>query len=250
MHVKQGEGQPVVFIHGNLSTHETWRNVLSIMPGDLHAVAYDLRGHSRSAGAFGDPEISDFVTDLYHLRKELDLSPMILVGQSFGAYIAAAYAARFPENVRGLLLIAAPADRSAADREAARQLVARFRAEGIMPAMKGLVSAWYSDEFREQHPDAIGRRLDQIRTLDETVSLRTYELYNDFELADIAGKICCPAIVMTGELARGCGSEAARALARKIKQSTSVILPGLKNGLPTEAPAAIVASIRQLAGEE
>lgn len=246
MHIEQGSGLPVVFVHGNLSTHETWRNVLAIMPANLRAVAYDLRGHSDSAQPFGDATISDFVADLDELRLRLDLSPMILVGQSFGAFIAAAYAATFPDRVSGLLLIAAPAERSAADREAGRALVERFRAEGVMAVMKGLVSAWYTDEFRDRHPDAIDRRLDQIRRLDETISLRTYELYNDFDLSQIAGQIRCPTIVMTGEFARGCGADAARSLAQRIERSSLEVLPRLKNGIPTEAPHEIAASIRRL----
>lgn len=247
MHIEQGSGQPIVLVHGNLSNRETWRNVLSLMPESLRAIAYDLRGHSRSARMFGDPGIADFVTDLDELRRECALSPMILVGQSFGAYIAAAYAARFPEQVCGLLLIAAPASRSAAERRMAQELVARFRTEGVATVMKGLVSAWYSDEFRELNPSAIDQRLEQIQNLDPSVSIKTYELYNNFELAEIASDILCPTIVMTGEFARGCGADSARALAQKIKLATSTVLPRLKNGLPTEAPGAIVASIRKIA---
>ncbi|MGO4175524.1 alpha/beta fold hydrolase [Bosea sp. TAF32] len=240
---------PVVFVHGNLSTHETWRHVLAAMPSDLRAVAYDLRGHSASAKPFGNPSVPDFAADLDELRGQLDLPPMILVGQSFGAFVAAAYAAEFPEHVRGLLLIAAPAGRSVVELEQARNLVVRFRAEGVMAVMKTLVSAWYTDEFRERHPDAVDRRLDQIGRLDEDISIRTYELYNDFELGAIAGRLRCPTTVMTGEFARGCGAQAAVAFAQNIARSNVVIVPKLKNGIPTEAPGKIVSSIKHLVGD-
>jgi pimeloyl-ACP methyl ester carboxylesterase len=170
-----------------------------------------------------------------------------MVGQSFGAYIAAAYAAMYPEHVKGLLLVAAPASRSAAEHKSAADLVARFRAEGLMTVMEGLVSAWCSDEFRENNPDSIKQRLIQIRTIDPKISIATYEFYNNFDLAGVSSQIRCPTIVMTGEFARGCNADSARSLAQKIERSVSMVLPGLKNGLPTEAPNAIVASIQQLA---
>jgi 3-oxoadipate enol-lactonase len=249
MHSEQGSGPPVVFVHGNLSTRRTWGPVLAAMPADLRAISYDLRGHAPSAKPFGDPGMEDFVADLDELRAALELPPMVLVGQSFGAFIAAAYAARYPGRVAGLLLIAAPAGRRPEEKAVAAQLVARFRAEGVMAVMQGLVAAWYTDAFRQRNPDAVDQRLAQIRALDEAVSIRTYELYNAFELLDIAADIRCPTTVMTGEFARGCGPEALSALAGRIGHATGVLLPQLKNGVPTEAPGAIVAAIRQLAGD-
>ena len=81
-------------------------------------------------------------------------------------------------------------------------------------------------------------------SLDETVFIETYRLYGDTEIMPWLERISAPALVMTGEFARGCDGEAARRSAGQMKDARLVILEGLKNGLLTEAPARVASEIR------
>jgi pimeloyl-ACP methyl ester carboxylesterase len=106
----QGEGEPVVLIHGWLSS----ANVNWTLPGtsarlakDFHfqVIALDVRGHGLSdkpteEDAYGLELAEDVVRLLDHLKIE----KAHIVGYSMGGIIAANLAARHPERVRSVAL--------------------------------------------------------------------------------------------------------------------------------------------------
>ncbi|MFO1169708.1 MAG: alpha/beta hydrolase [Hyphomicrobiaceae bacterium] len=232
----EGSGEPVVFVHGNGSTHETWGPTIAPMTGHFRCISYDLRGHSASAPPLGEAHLDIFVDDLERVRTDLKLDRIRLVGHSLGAFIAAAYAVRFPERVTALALLAAPADRSDADRAAGAALITRLRAEGVAPVMASLVQSWYRPEFIAREPEALQVRLRQIASIADDVFIRTYALYTETEIAPLLPQITAPALVMTGELARGCGAEVARRVAEKLSRASLVVFDTLRNGILTEIP--------------
>ena len=47
-YVSEGEGPPVVFVHGLGGTANVWHGVIQAMKQHHHCIAMDLRGHGRS----------------------------------------------------------------------------------------------------------------------------------------------------------------------------------------------------------
>jgi pimeloyl-ACP methyl ester carboxylesterase len=248
MHLVVGHGQPVVFVHGNGSNHETWDDVIAAMAGRATCVAYDLRGHSPTAPPLREPTMAGFVQDLEELRASLGLEAFHLVGQSLGAFIAAAYAIAHPTRVSRLALLAAPAGRTDADRASLAALLARVKREGVMPVMPDLVRNWYTASFRQAHPEAVSRRLAQIATIDERVFIEAYELYANIEIQPWLAEIRCPTLVLTGQFAQGCDEAVARAMAGRIRKARLVTLDGLMNGLLTEAPERVADELASFFG--
>ena len=239
MHVVEGQGEAIVFVHGNASTHETWAGVTKPLSTHFRCVSYDLRGHGGQALRQGQLDVQDFVDDLESLRRELNLESAYYVGHSLGSFITAAYMAQYPERVRAGCLMAAPAGRNRATRQAATQFIEKLRADGVAKAMSGLVGLWYTDEFVAAHPDALRHRLQQVASLDDDVFIRTYELYNRLDIERWLGDIQAPTLVMTGESAQGAGAAVARSIADTLASSKLVIFDGLKNGILTEIPQRI-----------
>ena len=108
-----GTGHTVVLLHGLTATR---RYVLQGSRGlerkGHRVVAYDARGHGRSAAA-PDPaayEYADLVGDLERLLDDLELERCVLAGSSMGAATALAFALRSPERVDALVQIT-PASR-------------------------------------------------------------------------------------------------------------------------------------------
>lgn len=234
MHTVRGSGDPVVLVHGNGSTHETWTVVAEAMASRYRCVTYDLRGHG--GPPLAEPRLDEFVADLEDLRVQLGLERIRLVGHSLGAFIAAAYCRAHPARVPALALLAAPAGRTPADLEAGRALIARLRKEGVAKVMATLVESWYRPEFLARNPEALTERLRQIATIPDDVFIRTYALYAETEINPLLDAIEIPVLVMTGEHARGCGAAAARAMAARLSNSELVVFPSLRNGILTEIP--------------
>src|SRR3954453_8636492 len=239
VHVVEGQGEAIVFVHGNASTHETWAGVTKPLSGHFRCVSYDLRGHGGRALGDSQLDLQDFVDDLESLRCELNLERAYYVGHSLGSFITAAYMAQYPERVRAGCLMAAPAGRNSATRQGANQFIEKLRANGVANAMSGLISLWYTDEFVAAHPDALRHRLQQIASHDEDVFIRTYELYNRIDIERWLDDIKAPTLVMTGEFAQGAGAAVARSIADTLTKSKVVIFEGLKNGILTEIPGRI-----------
>jgi len=100
----QPQGLPVVFIHGFPFSHEMWEPQMNVMPNNIYAVSYDVRGHGASDLGDGQYTIELFVDDLIALLDHLFIEKAILCGLSMGGYIALRTFERHPDRVRGLIL--------------------------------------------------------------------------------------------------------------------------------------------------
>ena len=102
-----GDGPPIVFLHGFLSTAAVWDPVVNRLGPGFRCVAVDLPGFGRSAkgaavpaGAWGRVEW------LRGLLDALQIDAVTLVGASMGGQTALAFASRYRSRVRNLVLIA------------------------------------------------------------------------------------------------------------------------------------------------
>lgn len=88
----EGDGAPVVFVHGLTSSGQSWTPVTDLLVRDFTCVRVDLRGHgSSSAGA--EYSTLALVGDLHAVVEDLGIGDAALVGHSLGATVAAVYAA-------------------------------------------------------------------------------------------------------------------------------------------------------------
>jgi non-heme chloroperoxidase len=105
-YVEQGSGAPVLFVHGGINDWRTWRAQLSVIGERFRAIAY-----SRRYAWPNDPIEDDVddqmlahVDDLLDLIRALEISPVHLVGNSWGAFICLLAAIREPTLVRTLTI--------------------------------------------------------------------------------------------------------------------------------------------------
>jgi pimeloyl-ACP methyl ester carboxylesterase len=102
-----GAGPPVVLLHGLAGSALNWLDVAVLLAPDHRVVAPDLPGHGASLPLRGARGLDGFADAVADALAELDTGPALLAGHSFGAQLALALAARQPELVRALLLVAA-----------------------------------------------------------------------------------------------------------------------------------------------
>lgn len=102
--------RPTAFlVHGGPGTdHVAWKMRYGGLKEKMQLVYFDHRGHGRSAR--GNPEsytLDQNVEDMEALRRYLGLGPIVSIGGSYGGKVALAHAARYPESVSHLIVIAA-----------------------------------------------------------------------------------------------------------------------------------------------
>jgi pimeloyl-ACP methyl ester carboxylesterase len=78
-HVREaGSGEPVLFVHGNLSSGAVWAEQLTLLPDGVRGIAVDLRGFGESEAAPVDATrgLRDYADDLRALIDALRLGPV------------------------------------------------------------------------------------------------------------------------------------------------------------------------------
>lgn len=102
----QGEGKPVIFVHGWLGSKEFWKLLTPHLEIDNPILRYDQRCHG---GSTCKPfTVKLLARDLHNLIEELELEEPVIVGHSMGGMTALQYAADY-ENFSGLVLLATSA---------------------------------------------------------------------------------------------------------------------------------------------
>lgn len=103
-YVDAGEGDPVVFLHGNPTSSYLWRNVIPCVEPHARCLAPDLVGMGDSGETPGGSY--RFVDHARYLDAWFDAlgltENVTLVGHDWGAALGFHWAHRHPERVRGL----------------------------------------------------------------------------------------------------------------------------------------------------
>ena len=100
---KDGEGTPVVLVHGGLWDSRMWDDQFPALAERCLAVRYDLRGYGRSDRPTTEYSHSD---DLAGLMTKLKIKQAAIVGLSMGGAIAIDFALEYPDRVSALVLAA------------------------------------------------------------------------------------------------------------------------------------------------
>ncbi|MEM9982660.1 MAG: alpha/beta fold hydrolase, partial [Bacteroidota bacterium] len=84
------QAQPILFIHGNVSSAVFWKKTIANLPTNYFAVAPDLRGYGHTEGKIVDATqgLNDFVKDLDSFIEALKLEKFHLIGHSLGGGVA------------------------------------------------------------------------------------------------------------------------------------------------------------------
>lgn len=98
-------GTPVVFVHGWPDSWFSFSRVLPLLPATLRVIALDQRGFGESDHPDAGYTIPGFAADLVAFLDALAIDRAVLVGHSYGSFVARRAAIAAPERVVALALI-------------------------------------------------------------------------------------------------------------------------------------------------
>lgn len=106
-YIDQGQGDPILFLHGNPTSSYLWRNVIPHLTGQGRCIAPDLIGMGKSDKPDLEYRLRDHIRYLDGFIQALDLKNILLVIHDWGSALGFHYAARHEANVRGVAFMEA-----------------------------------------------------------------------------------------------------------------------------------------------
>ncbi len=95
----------VIFLHGTWQDSSQWLQIMEPLSKNFHCLAIDLLGCGNSDPVKSPQSIASIVDYLHEFLVTLNLGSVYLVGHSLGAWIAASYALKYPDDIQGSIAI-------------------------------------------------------------------------------------------------------------------------------------------------
>lgn len=102
---RRGETEPVLLIHGNMTSSKHWDLVLEEIDPKYHLLAVDLRGFGESSYKNRFDSLDELAEDVKEMLDILGISAVHTVGWSTGGGVAMKLAAFYPESVKSMTLL-------------------------------------------------------------------------------------------------------------------------------------------------
>lgn len=231
----EGDGFPVVMIHGLGGTSNTFQPQMEALRG-FRVVRVDLPGSGRSPAPAGEPSFAGYAPAVIGIVRLLGITEAHFVGHSLGTMVCQAIAAETPSTVRSLVLIGALAEPAEATRTALHGRAALARREGMAPIANQIVAHALSASTRAEGPAAVAFVRESLMRQDPEGYARSCEALAGAEAVD-PRRIAAPALFLTGDDDAVNPPSVARALADRIRGARLATIDRGGHWLTVEKPA-------------
>ena len=247
-----GQGPPLVLIHGVGLDHTMWDRVLDDLVPKHRVLRYDLWGHGRSDDPPGPRHADDFVDQLVGLLDLHEFECSDVVGLSLGGLIAVLTAARHPARVRRVVLASTVFKRSDGQITGVRQRLEIAENEGLEPVADLAIERWFTPQWQEAHPAETESVRQRLLTTDHAGYLKAYRLFTQADdlAASLAPDIEAPTLVLAGERDTGSTPEMLAALADAIPGGEARTMPEVHHLAPIEEPNLFVNAVLEFLNQE
>lgn len=249
---EEGEGQPLVFLHGMTSCGEAWFQQFEAFRHRFRVIAYDSVNHGHSSNSPRDQPEPDRADELEGFLAALGIERPIVAGNSMGGFTLMRWAARHPGQA--LALIPSGSGVAATDQDRARQeeLLRRMR-EPLDPETIFLpFGDSLTDKLKAERPVLYDRYYRIRSTATRIEALRhprtpTANNPGRGELKALMPKVTSPMLVVVGSLDRVLPS--ARHLHELVPGSRLEVIEGAPHNVYWEAAEPYNAAVSKFLDE-
>ena len=254
----------LVTVHGGPGLdHVMLKSTLAPLGEDFQILYFDLRGHGRSDRSSAESwNLHTWADDLRRLCDALGLDKPVVLGSSFGGFVALTYAALFPEHPGGVIL----ANTTGGHRDTQRVIEAFSRVGG--DEATAAIERSFTDDTEEADAEfrrvcyplysakpgwAEESRLGRARTITSR-DVSSYYYRHELPAFDpwsMTGAVSCPVLLLAGEDDPICPLPVVEELASRLPAETTrlVRLPGARHTIFRDRPDLAFPAVRNFVSQ-
>jgi len=216
----------IIFVHGSGAYGDIWRYQTDYF-ANSHAV--NLPGHPNGQTLNSVEECADW---LRHYIKGRGCKDVVLAGHSLGGAIVLTYALRYPQELKGIIVISS----------GARLRVHPVYLTPCEEAISGNGQKWYEliEEIYRLTPEDYKREVvERQKAIGPAVMLNDFLCCDNFDIMDRVHEIKLPALIICGELDAMTPVKYSNYLGAKLANSRVVIVPQASHLVLAEKPEVV-----------
>ena len=246
---EDGDGLPLVLLHGFPLDHRMWDEVAHRIPPGRPVLAVDLPGTPGHATDLPAPALESSADLVAEVLRAAGIERAVVAGLSMGGYVALALLERHPDLVAGLALVDSKSTADAPEARANRLRIAdEAEASGSVEVVRGMAAALLGETTTTARPeiaDEVRAWIDQQEPAGIAWSQRAMAARPD--RSDVLGAFRGPVAAVVGDEDTITPVEAAEHLVATAAGARLVVVPQAGHLSAVEQPAAVAAALADLA---
>ena len=237
-------GEAVVLVHAIGCDHRMWEDLNALLGRQFRVLSVDVRGHGKSPVPRRPYGLEAMADDILAVLDQRGIARAHWVGLSMGGMIGQAFALEHGERL-GRLVLANTTSFYGEEGRKMWEARAKAVAEGGLAAIKDMVmSRYFSDEFRESHPDVVAKVARRFLETPVEGYLGCCDAIKELDFSADLPRIHARTLVIAGECDAGTPPAMQEAIARRIAGARLAVIPGAAHLAAVESPLEFGALVR------
>lgn len=233
-YLEQGEGEPLVLIHGVGMQAAAWYPQIEYFSKHYRVISVDMPGHGKSTKLADGAPLKAFVDWAIEFITAFNLGAVNLAGHSMGSLITTGVSATRPDLVKRMAVLNGVYKRTSQARDAVVNRAEELKTGHI--DVETPLQRWFGNSEAEQI--AAGKVKSWLENVDLSGYTTAYVAFahGDQIYADDWSKIQCPALVLTGTDDPNSTAEMAVQMASQARNGTAIVIENERHMVNLTAP--------------
>jgi pimeloyl-ACP methyl ester carboxylesterase len=188
-----------VLLHGFLGSMQIWENLVASLSKRYKVVMIDLPGHGKTEN-FGYVHKMDLMAEAVKaVLHDLQLRRYVLIGHSMGGYVAMAFAEKYMDNLRGVVLFHSTAVADSDEKKAGRDKAIKVAKKSKEKYLKESVKKLFFPTNIKKHPELLVKAISIANNTSVQGIVAAIEGMKQRRNTEVVLQFCnCPVLFIAG----------------------------------------------------